>query len=51
VLPVEFVPSHDGVTIRETFDAETTHSVAQQRGGWQAILNNFRKRVESRRHA
>ncbi len=46
-LVVEFVPGPDSVTVRETFDADTTHSVEQQRGGWQAILNNFKKHVES----
>jgi uncharacterized protein YndB with AHSA1/START domain len=51
VLLVEFIPSRDGVTVRETFDAETTHSVEQQRSGWQAILNNFKKHVESRQRA
>ena len=45
-LLVEFIPGHDGVTVRETFDAETTNSVEQQRNGWQAILNNFKKHVE-----
>ncbi len=45
-LLVEFVPATDGVTVRETFDAETTHSEEQQRQGWQAILNNFAKHVE-----
>jgi len=50
-LLVEFIPSHDGVTVRETFDAETTHSVEQQRDGWQAILDNFKKHVESCRPA
>ncbi|MGA3019637.1 MAG: SRPBCC family protein [Bryobacteraceae bacterium] len=48
-LVVEFIPGHDGVTVRETFDAESTHSVEQQRGGWQAILNNFKKHIESHR--
>lgn len=47
VLLVEFIPDHDGVTVRETFDAETTHSIEQQRGGWQAILDNFKRHVES----
>jgi uncharacterized protein YndB with AHSA1/START domain len=51
VLLVEFVPERDGVTVRETFDAESTHSVEQQRQGWQAILNNFKKHVESSRRA
>jgi uncharacterized protein YndB with AHSA1/START domain len=47
VLLVEFVPGQDGVTVRETFDAETTHPVEQQRQGWQSILNNFAKHVEA----
>jgi uncharacterized protein YndB with AHSA1/START domain len=42
---VEFVPAANGVTVRVTFDAETTHSEEQQRQGWQAILNNFAKHV------
>lgn len=45
-MQVEFISSSDGVTIRETFDAEPTHSVEQQRDGWQAILNNFARHVE-----
>jgi uncharacterized protein YndB with AHSA1/START domain len=44
---VEFVPGETGVTVRVTFDAETEHSVEQQRQGWQAILNNFAKYVEA----
>jgi uncharacterized protein YndB with AHSA1/START domain len=48
-LLVEFLPGSDGVTVRETFDPESTHSVEQQRQGWQAILNNFKRHVESRR--
>jgi uncharacterized protein YndB with AHSA1/START domain len=51
VLLVEFIPDHDGVTVRETFDAEGTHSLEQQRSGWQAILDNFKRHVESRRPA
>jgi uncharacterized protein YndB with AHSA1/START domain len=51
VLLVEFIAGEGGVTVRETFDAESTHSVEQQRGGWQAILNNFKKHVESNRRA
>ena len=50
-LLVEFVAGKDGVTVRETFDAESTHSIEQQRGGWQAILNNFKKHVEASRRA
>ena len=29
-----------------TFDAETENSEEMQKGGWQAILNNFKKYVE-----
>ncbi len=46
-LVVEFIPGHDGVTVRETFDAESIYSLEQQRSGWQAILNNFKKHVEA----
>ena len=51
VLVVEFAPGKNGVTVRETFDAESTHSVEQQRQGWQAILDNFARHVEARRAA
>lgn len=44
---VEFVLGENGVTVRVTFDAETENSVEQQRQGWQAILNNFAKHVET----
>jgi uncharacterized protein YndB with AHSA1/START domain len=46
-LLVEFVPTAEGVTVRETFDAETTYPEEQQRQGWQAILDNFAKHVEA----
>ncbi len=46
---VEFTEGADGVTVRVTFDAETVHSEAQQREGWQAILDNFRRHVEAAR--
>jgi uncharacterized protein YndB with AHSA1/START domain len=47
VLLVEFEEGPDGVVVRETFDAESTHSVEQQRDGWQAILDRFARHVES----
>ena len=46
---VEFDDTPQGVKVRVTFDSETTHSVEQQREGWQAILNNFARHVEARR--
>ena len=33
--------------IVETFEAENTHPIEMQRGGWQAILDNFKKYTES----
>ena len=38
---VEFADGPTGVSVKVTFDAETTHSDEQQRAGWQAILDNF----------
>jgi len=48
-LVVEFVSAANGVTVRETFDADAEHSVELQRAGWQAILDRFAKHVASRR--
>ena len=31
----------------ETFEAESQNSLELQQGGWQAILNNFKKHVEA----
>lgn len=45
-LQVEFIAGTDGVTVRETFDAENDYPIEQQRQGWQTILDNFRKHVE-----
>ena len=45
---VEFVGGASGVTVRVTFDAESENPVEMQRQGWQAILNNFAKYVETR---
>jgi len=49
-MRVEFLPQPGGVTVRETFDAEPTHSIEQQREGWQAILDNFARHVERKGH-
>jgi len=45
---VEFSDTPAGVRITETFDAEGTHSLAQQRDGWQAILDRFARHVEAK---
>lgn len=48
-VSVEFTPSDDGVVVRETFDAETQNDPEMQRQGWQAILENFAKYVETKK--
>lgn len=48
IVRVEFVEDESGVTVRETFDADDSHSVEQQRGGWQAILDRFARYVEAK---
>jgi len=44
---VQFADVPGGVTVTVTFDVETTHSLEQQRSGWQAILENFRRYAEA----
>jgi len=43
---VEFKEGSSGVNVKVSFDVETTHSIEQQRDGWQAILNNFKRYAE-----
>lgn len=33
--------------VSENFEAENTHSIEMQRGGWQNILDNFKKYTEA----
>lgn len=40
---VEFHDVGNGIKVRVSFDAENTHSIEQQRIGWQAILDSFAK--------
>jgi uncharacterized protein YndB with AHSA1/START domain len=44
---VRFIETPDGVKIIETFDPENENPIDVQRGGWQAILENFKKYVET----
>jgi len=44
---VKFTETPAGVKVQVVFDAEATHSLEQQRAGWQAILENFRRYVEA----
>jgi len=45
---VSFQDTSSGIRLNVTFDAETTYSEEQQLQGWQAILANFKKYVESK---
>ena len=51
LLLVEFCAGQDGVKVRQTFDAEETHSEEQQQQGWQAIVDRFARYVEAKRSA
>lgn len=44
---VEFKEAEDGVLVTVSFDSEDSHSLEQQREGWQAILNRFKAHVEA----
>ena len=44
---VEFAESDQGVIVTVSFDGEDTHTEEQQKEGWQAILNNFKRHVET----
>lgn len=44
---IQFTNTTAGVQLSITFEAETTYSLEQQQQGWQAILNNFKRYVES----
>jgi uncharacterized protein YndB with AHSA1/START domain len=46
-VAVHFIPNGNETKVTETFEAESTNSIEMQRGGWQAILNNFKKYVEA----
>ena len=44
---VEFSEGPDGVSVRVSFDSEETHTIEQQRVGWQAILDRFKAHAEA----
>lgn len=44
---VTFAGNGNETKVVETFDAEGTHSIEMQQGGWQAILDNFKKYTEA----
>lgn len=46
-VSIHFTVNGNETKVVETFEAEATHSVEMQQGGWQAILDNFKKYAES----
>ena len=46
-VKIEFAKAPDGIRVTETFDPETENTIEMQRGGWQAILDNFKKHAEA----
>ena len=46
-VEITFKEIPNGVEVIESFDPETQNPEEMQRGGWQAILDNFKKYVES----
>jgi hypothetical protein len=47
MVSVKFVSDGNMTRIVEIFETESSMSSEQQRAGWQAILNNFKKFAES----
>ncbi|NJL02500.1 MAG: ATPase [Spirulinaceae cyanobacterium SM2_1_0] len=45
---VDFVDEPQGVRVSVSFEAEGTHLLEQQRDGWQAILDRFKRHVEAK---
>jgi uncharacterized protein YndB with AHSA1/START domain len=46
-VEIIFKETANGVEITESFEPETQNPEEMQRGGWQAILDNFKKYAES----
>ena len=44
---VRFTSKGDQTEVVESFDAEETNPIDMQQDGWQAILNNYKRYVES----
>jgi uncharacterized protein YndB with AHSA1/START domain len=46
-VKIVFESLGDKTRVTETFEPENTNSIELQRGGWQAILDNFKKYTET----
>ena len=47
MVGIRFVEADGKTQITETFEAEETNPLEMQKNGWQAILDNFKRYVES----
>ncbi|MCX6230732.1 MAG: SRPBCC family protein [Bacteroidetes bacterium] len=47
-LSISFIADGDSTLVIENFEAEAINTEELQRTGWQAILDNFKKHVESK---
>jgi uncharacterized protein YndB with AHSA1/START domain len=48
-VKVRFEGNGSSTKVTESFEAENTNSIELQRGGWQSILDNFKKYIELNR--
>ena len=46
-VKVNFFGNSNTTKVVESFEAENTNSIEMQKGGWQAILDNFKKYTET----
>ena len=46
-VKVDFTSEGNATKVVESFETENTHSIEMQRGGWQAILDSFKKYTEA----
>lgn len=46
-VEVTFTPQEGSTNVVESFEAESTNSIEMQKGGWQSILDNFKKYTEA----
>lgn len=45
-VTITFVSQENDTKVIEVFEGEATHSIEQQKAGWQAILENFKRYSE-----
>ena len=46
-VKITFTPMGESTRVVESFEAEETNPIEMQQGGWQAILDNFKKYTEA----